>query len=116
MQTMRRTTGAIEYKDIDASEMRVTNQRLGIVEGYFNRTGNVDYQLDRTLPGAWASPLKDAYARKAAGDPYLVPFLWNHSTETFPPGGVFFAEESKTGLFGKVQMNLEITSGRELYA
>jgi HK97 family phage prohead protease len=112
-----RTTGTIEFKDIDASAMRVTNERKGIIEGLMSRTGNIDLQDDRVCAGCWRDTIKSAYQRKAAGDPYLVPFLWSHNWQDgLPPGGVFFLDETKAGLFGKVQLNLEITAGRELHA
>jgi len=109
-------TAKIEYKDIPASEMRATNDRQGIIEGLVSKTGNVDLQDDRVLPGAWRDTLKSAYARKAAGDPYLVPFLWSHNFDVLPPGGVFYLDETREGLFAKVQMNLDVQSGAELYA
>ena len=116
MQTMNRT-GTIEFKDIDASAMRVTNDRQGIIEGLMSKTGNIDLQDDRVIYGAWKDTIKSAYQRKAAGDPYLVPFLWSHNWQDgLPPGGVFYLAETREGLFGKVQMNLEIQSGAELWA
>ncbi len=114
MQTRHRT--GIEYKDIDATQMRATNDRLGIIEGLMNRIGNIDYQKDRAHKGNWVNTIKAAYARKTAGDPYLVPFLWSHNFDALPPGGVFYLDETKEGLFGKVQFNLDIQSGAELYA
>src|SRR2546429_902724 len=106
----------LEYKDIAGSEMRATNDRQGVGEGNMNRVGNVDYQKDSAHKGNWVNTVKAAYARKAAGDAYLVPFLWSHNFEVLPPGGVFYLDETREGLFGKVQMNLDIQSGRELYA
>jgi HK97 family phage prohead protease len=109
-------TGTIEFKDIDASDMRMTNDRQGIIEGLMNKTGNIDLQDDRVCYGAWRDTIKSAYARKAAGDPYLVPFLWSHNYQDgLPPGGVFYLDETKAGLYAKVQMNLAIQSGHELY-
>jgi len=116
-RTMRTNrTGAIEFKDIPASEMRASNDRLGIIEGLVSKTGNIDLQDDRVMPGAWRDTIKSAYQRKAAGDPYLVPFLWSHSFDALPPGGVFYLDETRDGLFAKVQMNLDIQAGAELYA
>jgi len=109
-------TAAIEFKDIPASEMRATNDRQGIIEGLVSKTGNIDLQDDRVLPGAWRDTIKSAYQRKASGDPYLVPFLWSHNFDALPPGGVFYLDETKQGLFAKVQLNREIQSGAELYA
>ncbi len=112
-----RTATRIEFKDIDTSAMRVTSDRQGIIEGLMSRTGNIDLQDDIVRPGAWKSTIKSAYERKAAGDPYLVPFLWSHNWQDFlPPGGVFYLDETKDGLFAKVQFNREIQSGAELFA
>ncbi len=107
----------IEYKDIAGSEMAAVDDRRGIVTGYANRTGNVDFQDDRTLYGAWRKTLADAYARKAAQNlDYIVPYLWSHNWEQLPPGGVVDADETHDGLYIKVQMNLDIQIGREVYA
>ncbi len=111
-----RTVTGIEYKDIPATDMRPTNDRQGIIEGLVSKTGNIDLQDDRVIHGAWRDTIKSAYARKAAGDPYLVPFLWSHNHDALPPGGVFYLDETKAGLFAKIQMNLDIQSGAELYA
>jgi len=111
-----RTATRIEYKDISASDMRATNDSLGVIEGLMSKTGNIDLQDDRVMPGAWRDTIKSAYQRKAAGDPYLVPFLWNHDFSTIPPGGVFYLDETREGLFAKVQFNRDIQSGAELYA
>jgi len=112
---MRNRTGAIEFKDIPATDMRTTNDRQGIIEGLVSKTGNIDLQDDRVMHGAWRDTIKSAYARKAAGDPYLVPFLWSHNHDALPPGGVFYLDETRDGLFAKIQMNLGIQSGKELY-
>ncbi len=112
---MRNRTGTIEYKDIPATDMRTTNDRQGIIEGLVSKTGNIDLQDDRVIHGAWRDTIKSAYARKAAGDPYLVPFLWSHNHDALPPGGVFYLDETKAGLFAKIQMNMGIQSGKELY-
>src|SRR5260221_1267569 len=107
----------VEYKDINASDMRATSDALGIIEGFANRTGNVDFQDDRTVYGAWRKTLADAYARKAAQNlDYLFPYLYNHSWDQLPPGGVVSAEETHDGLYVKVQLNLDIQSGREVFA
>ncbi len=104
----------IEYKAI-GSEIKVTSQ--GIVEGYLNRTGIIDSGDDKSVPGCFKKTLSDSYARKAQQSlDYLWPFLYNHSYAELPVGGIFYGEEDKKGLFIKVQMNMDIQSGREVYA
>src|SRR6266699_740319 len=104
----------IEYKAI-GSEIKATSE--GIVEGYLNRTGIIDFGDDKSLPGCFKRTLADSYARKSAqGLDYLWPFLYNHSYAEFPLGGIFYGEEDKKGLFIKVQMNMDIQSGREAFA
>src|SRR6266581_5251718 len=104
----------IEYKAID-SEIKATSE--GIVEGYLNRTGIIDFGDDKSLPGCFKRTLADSYARKAQQSlDFLWPFLYNHSYAEFPLGGIFYGEEDKKGLFIKVQMNMDIQSGREAFA
>ncbi len=108
---------SIEYKDIAGGEMQAVNDSQGIVEGYLNRTSVIDFVSDKSMPGCFAVTIKDGYARKAAQSlDYIWPFLWSHSYEVLPPGGIFYADEDRKGLFIKVQLNRDIQSGRELYA
>jgi HK97 family phage prohead protease len=107
----------IEYLPIVGGEIKATHDRLGIIEGYLNYTGNIDYSLDRTMPGAFKRTLADSYARKAAqGGEFLFPYLWNHSHDIIPPGGIFEANEDKKGLYTKTQLNMDIQLGREIYS
>lgn len=104
-----------EYK-LFAGEMKATNDSQGIVEGYLNAIGNIDYGLDRTLSGAFKRTLNNAYERKkAVGDDFLWPYLWNHSYDLVPPGGIFDASEDKNGLYIKAQLNLEYDLARNMY-
>src|SRR5260370_1906474 len=106
----------IQYKDISASSMRVTNDQQGILEGLANKTGNIDYQDDRTCYGAWRKSLQEAYARKAQQNlDYIVPYLFNHDFHSLPPGGVVDADESRDGLHIKVQLNMDIPAGRDVF-
>ncbi len=114
---MAKVQRPIEFKDIASGEMSATNDNEGIVEGYLNRTSVIDYTDDKSIPGCFAVTIKDSYARKAAQDlDYLWPFLWSHNVEILPPGGIFYADEDRKGLFIKVQLNRDIQSGRELYS
>src|SRR5258707_3228554 len=106
----------IEYFPIIGGEIKATNDAKGIVEGYLNYIGNIDYGDDRTMPGAFKATLRDSYARKSAQDlEYLWPYLWNHDYSQMPGGGIFEANEDGMGLYVKVQMNMETDMGRELY-
>jgi HK97 family phage prohead protease len=107
----------IEYFPIVGGEVKATNDVKGIVEGYLNYIGNIDYGDDRTMPGAFKKTLSDSYARKTAQDlDYLWPYLWNHDYSQLPPGGIFEASEDRKGLYIKTQFNLDIQMGRELYS
>ncbi len=111
----------IERKSEDlpciGGEIKATNDQKGIIEGYLNYIGNIDFGDDRTMPGAFRKTLSDSYARKAAQDlDYIWPFLLNHDYSQLPPGGIFEANEDRKGLYIKTQLVQDIQSGRELYA
>ncbi len=107
----------IEYFPIIGGEIKATNDAQGIVEGYLNYIGNIDFGDDRTMPGAFRKTLADSYARKSAqGLDFLYPYLWNHDYSQLPPGGIFDADEDRKGLYTKTQFNLDIQMGRELYS
>src|SRR6266496_4811542 len=98
-------------------ERKATNDAKGIVEGYLNYIGNVDYGDDRTMPSAFKKTLSDSYARKTQQSlDYLWPYLFNHDYSQLPPGGIFEANEDRRGLYIKTQFNLDIQMGRELYS
>src|SRR6059058_544666 len=78
----------VEYKII-AGSLKATNDERGIVEGYLNAIGNIDYGKDRSMPDAFKRTLDLSYKRKKAnGDDFLWPYLWNHSVDVLPPGGI----------------------------
>src|SRR5258707_222744 len=107
----------IECFPIIGGEIKATNDAKGIVEGYLNYIGNIDFGDDRTMKGAFKRTLTDSYARKAAQDlDFLFPYLFNHDYTQLPPGGIFDADETPKGLYTKTQFNMDIQSGRELYA
>src|SRR5260370_16378360 len=99
----------IEYLPIIGGEVKATNDAQGIIEGYLNYIGNIDYGDDRTMKGAFKKTLTDSYARKSAQDlDFLWPYLWNHDYTQLPPGGIFDADETPKGLYTKTQFNLDI--------
>jgi HK97 family phage prohead protease len=107
----------VEYFPIIGGEIKATNDAKGIVEGYLNYIGNIDYGDDRTMPGAFRKTLSDSYSRKATqGLDFLWPYLWNHDYSQLPPGGIFDADETRKGLYTKTQFNMDIQMGRELYS
>src|SRR6266702_1905711 len=107
----------IEYFPIIGGELKSTNDVKGIVEGYLNYIGNIDFGDDRTMPGAFKRTISDSYARKSAqGLDFLWPYLWNHDYSILSPGGIFDADEDKKGLYTKTQLNLDTQLGRELYS
>jgi HK97 family phage prohead protease len=107
----------IEYFPIIGGEIKATSDIFGIVEGYLNYIGNIDYGDDRTMKGAFQKTLKDSYARKSAQNlDFLWPYLFNHDYSQLPPGGIFEASEDRKGLYIKTQFNLDIQMGRELYS
>jgi len=107
----------VEYFPIIGGEIKATNDAKGIVEGYLNYIGNIDFGDDRTMPGAFKKTLSDSYARKTQQSlDYLWPYLFNHDYSQLPPGGIFEANEDRRGLYIKTQFNLDIQMGRELYS
>ncbi len=106
-----------EYFPILNGEIKATNDAQGIVEGYLNFIGNIDFGEDRTMPGAFKKTLADSYARKRTqGLDFLYPYLWNHDYGIPPPGGIFEASEDRKGLYIKVQLNQDTQLGRELFS
>ncbi len=107
----------IEYFPIIGGEIKATNDVQGIIEGYLNYIGNIDYGDDRTMPGAFTKTLQHSYARKRQqGLDFLFPYLWNHDYSIPPAGGIFEANEDRKGLYVKVQMNMDTEMGRNLYS
>ena len=51
--TGRRDKRPTEYFPIIGGEIKATNDAKGIIEGYLNYIGNIDYGDDRTMPGAF---------------------------------------------------------------
>src|SRR6266581_2293236 len=107
-----------EYFPIIGGEIKATNDAQGIIEGYLNYIGNIDFGDDRTMKGAFQQTLKDSYSRKAAQDlDFLWPYLWNHDySSDVPPGGIFDADETKKGLYIKAKLNLDIDTGYKIYS
>ena len=106
-----------EYFPIVGGDIKATNDDQGIIEGYLNYIGNIDYGDDRTMKGAFRNTIRDSFARKSQqGLDYLWPYLWNHDYNQLPPGGIFDADETSKGLYTKTQFNLDIQLGRELYS
>src|SRR6266700_631525 len=106
-----------EYFPILGGEIKATNDAQGIIEGYLNYIGNIDYGDDRTMKGAFRNTIRDSYARKSKqGLDFLWPYLFNHDYNQLPPGGIFDADETSRGLYIKTQFNMDIQSGRELYS
>src|SRR6266702_134082 len=106
-----------EYFPILGGEIKATNDAQGIIEGYLNYIGNIDYGDDRTMKGAFRKTIRDSYERKSTqGLDFLWPYLFNHDYSQLPPGGIFDADETSKGLYIKTQLNLDMQMGRELYA
>src|SRR6266568_7667965 len=106
-----------EYFPIIGGEIKATNDTKGIVEGYLNYIGNIDFGDDRSMKGCFVKTISDSYARKSSQDlDFLWPYLFNHDYSQLPPGGIFDADEDRKGLYTKTQFNLDMQSGRELYS
>jgi hypothetical protein len=105
-----------EYK-FYVGEMKATNDAQGIIEGILNAISIIDYGRDRSMSGGFKRTINSAFDRKKNdGDDYLWPYLWNHDYDLVPPGGIFDADETKTGLFIKSQLNLDYQLGRDMYS
>jgi HK97 family phage prohead protease len=117
MMRLAKVERKIEYFPILGGEIKATNDSQGIVEGYLNYIGNIDYGDDRTMKGAFRKTIRDSYERKSAqGLDFLWPYLFNHDYSQLPPGGIYDADETSKGLYIKTQLNLDMQMGRELYA
>ncbi len=111
------TTAKVERFPIMGGDIKATNDAQGIVEGYLNYIGNIDFGDDRTMKGAFRKTIRDSYERKSMqGLDFLWPYLFNHDYNHLPPGGIFDADETSKGLYIKTQFNLDIQMGRELYS
>jgi len=107
----------VEYFPIMGGEIKATNDAKGIIEGYLNYIGNIDFGDDRTMPGAFKRTISEAYARKSQQHlDFLYPYLWNHNYSIPPAGGIFEANEDRRGLYVKAQMNMDTEMGRDLYS
>ncbi len=99
------------------SEIKEVNETKYQIGGYLNYLNNIDFGQDRTMPGAFRKTLQDSFARKAAQNlDFLWPYLWNHSYDTLPPGGIYDADEDRKGLYVRVQFNPDIQLARELFS
>ncbi len=117
MVRLARVERKTEYFPIMGGEIKATNDAQGIIEGFLNFIGNIDYGDDRTMKGAFRNTIRDSYARKSKqGLDFLWPYLFNHDYSHLPPGGIFDADETSRGLYIKTQLNLDLQMGRELYA
>jgi len=115
--TLAKVERKIEYFPILGGEIKTIDDAKGIVGGYLNYIGNIDYGADMTMKGAFRKTIKDSFARKSLQDlDFLWPYLWNHDYNQLPPGGIFDADETAKGLYTKTQFNLDIQSGRDLYS
>lgn len=105
----------MEYKLCfgEIKEMNDANYQFG---GHISVKNNLDYGRDIVRNGAYRKTLADAFQRKAAGDPFLYNYLWNHDSSQIPPGGIYDADEDKHGMYAWVQLNPEVQLARELYA
>jgi HK97 family phage prohead protease len=117
MPRMPKIERKVEYFPCMGGEIKATNDAQGIVEGYLNYIGNIDFGQDRTMKGAFTGTLRDSYARKSQQHlDFLWPYLWNHDYSKPPAGGIFEAYEDRKGLYVKVQMNMDTEMGRDLYS
>ncbi len=120
MQTMNRTAANIERKNMEyklcSCEIKEMNDAKYQFSGHISVKNNLDYGRDIVRNGAYRKSLADAFQRKAAGDAFLYPYLWNHFADTPPIGGIYDADETKTGMRAWVQLNPEISLARDVYS
>src|SRR6266700_5757155 len=101
-----------EYKDITGD---ITADQ-GLISGYLNTFHHVDFQQDRTLPGAFKKSLSEATARRAQQNlTSLYPLLFSHDFSQPVLGGVISANEDHHGLFVTCQMDMNSQRGREMF-
>jgi phage head maturation protease/uncharacterized protein YukE len=104
-------------------QVKAVDDQRYIIEGILNAIWNIDDGDDRTMPNAFKKTLNDSYSRKSAQHlDYLYPYLWNHSVDEPPIGGIFDGDEVKAqgdmpaGLFIKVQLIPDIERARNVYS
>ena len=118
MQTMHRTGSerkGLEYYPCFA-EIKEYSDAKGTIGGLLNRIGNIDLVDDRSMKGAFVGTIARAYQRKAAeNDPFLWRYLYNHNADNPPVGGIYDADEIPAGLYTRVQFNLDLAAGRDIY-
>jgi len=117
---MNRTAANIERKNMEyklcSCEIKEMNDAKYQFSGHISVKNNLDYGRDIVRNGAYRKSLADAFQRKAAGDAFLYPYLWNHFADTPPIGGIYDADETKTGMRAWVQLNPEISLARDVYS
>src|SRR5256885_8635808 len=110
MPTALLTKAPVEYKNFHF-ELKSVDENQGIIEGYLSTFGNVDYQKDRVIEGAFKKTLAEAKSRmQNKGKKFLWPVLWFHDPDK-PIGGCIDAKEDSYGLYTKIQ--LDITKNAE---
>jgi HK97 family phage prohead protease len=117
---MQTTMAPTERKNMEyllcVSEIKEMNDARYQFSGHISVKNNLDYGRDIVRNGAYRKTLQAAFQRKAAGEPFLFNYLWNHNTDQIPPGGIYDADEDKVGMRAWVQLNPEVQLARELYS
>jgi len=91
-------------------------QEIGHIEAYTAVFNNVDEGNDRILPGAFKRTIKNSKERAVARTKkYLLPMLWNHSTDELIGGWTSLSEDD-FGLKCVGDVSLATQRGREYYA
>jgi uncharacterized protein len=89
-----------------------TDPPTGEFEALVSVFGNVDFQGDRVLPGAFTKSLK---RWEEAGDPIPIVYSHAHQDPNALLGGVLEAEERDSGLWVRGQLDMELPSAAAVY-
>lgn len=104
-----------EQKDF-AFQVKEFDDATGTVKGYLSTFGNIDETGDRVCAGAFKRTLQSKYEyKKKHNKTYLMPLLWQHSTDE-PIGGYTEAKEDSVGLYVEFQVDMDVQRGREAYS
>lgn len=110
-----KSTVTREQKDF-TFQIKEFDDATGTVKGYLSTFNNIDEQGDRVRPGSFKRTLQSKYEyKKKHNKTYLMPLLWQHSSEN-PIGGYVEAKEDSVGLYVEFQVDMDVQRGREAYS
>ena len=90
-------------------EVKLLDQKLGVISGYAAILGNVDSHGDVLQPGAFAASIADHLARGT-----MPAMLWSHNQTDVPIGTWTSMREDAIGLLVEGKLNPAISRARDV--